>query len=169
MGTFGSLIFVSGYGTWNSHLTNDGIKSICWVHHLKLEYLWVSSTHRKVAYKSRGLCATFQLFATVRLLFKYQASGAAFISEGGLYAKSRVCKTRKSGLVHVKWKWNLTLRLFQNYFKSNRAFGMRKAVGFSPASTTPGRFFKLRLLYECGLCASWVRRKCSFYRVECGF
>ena len=31
----------------------------------------------------------------VRLLFKY-----------ALYAKSWVCKTRKSGLAHVKWKWN---------------------------------------------------------------
>ena len=33
----------------------------------------------------------------VRLLF-----------EGGLYAKSWVCKTRKSGLAHVESKWNLT-------------------------------------------------------------
>ena len=40
---------------------------------------------------------------------------------------------------------------------------MEIAVGFSPTSTTPGRFFELRLLYECGLCATRVRRKCGFY------
>ena len=40
---------------------------------------------------------------------------------------------------------------------------MRKAAEFNPTSTTQGCFFKLRLLFECGLCATWVRRKCGFY------
>ena len=40
---------------------------------------------------------------------------------------------------------------------------MRRAVGFSPTLTTLGGFFELRLLYECGLCATWVQRKCGFW------
>ena len=47
--------------------------------------------YRKVVYKSRGLCAIFQLFGAasipVRLLF-----------EGGLYAMFWVCKTRENSL-----------------------------------------------------------------------
>ena len=68
----------------------------------------------------------------VRLLF-----------EGGLYGQSWVCKTRKSGLAHVKWKWNVTLRLFHNYFKCKQTFGTWKAVGFSPTSRARGRIFEL--------------------------
>ena len=84
------------------------------------EYDAHSSAFRKVVYKSRGLSAIFQFFGAasiqVRLLF-----------EGGLYAKSWVCKTRKSGLAHVKWKWNLTPWLFQNYLKRKQTFGMQKS------------------------------------------
>ena len=98
---------------------------------------------------------------------KLQLLGAASIQlrllfESGLYAKSWVCKIRKSGLAKVKWKWNLTLRLFQISFECKQTFGMRRAVAVSPTLTTLGGFFELRLLYECGLCATWVRRKCGF-------
>ena len=55
----------------------------------------------KSCIKAAALYAIFQLFGAasiqVRLSF-----------EGGLYVKSRIFKTRKSGLAHVKWKWNLT-------------------------------------------------------------
>ena len=107
-------------------------------------------------YKSRSLCAI-----SWRL-------GAASIQgqltfEDGLHAKSRVCTTRKSGLAHVKWKWNLTLRLSQNYFKCKQTFGMRKAVGFSPTSKTPGCFFRaaasIRVWLKCNLSSE----KVSFY------
>ena len=117
-------------------------------------------------YKSCGFCAIFQLFgvASIRLRLLF---------EGGLYAKSRVFKTRKSGFAHVKWKWNLTLRLFQNYFNFKQTVGMWKAVWFRPTSTTPGPFLqaaasvrvrlmcslsskKMRLLFECGF-------QCGFY------
>ena len=124
--------------------------------------------YRKVVYKSRGLYALFQLFGAssiqVRLLFK-----------GGLYAKSWVCKSRKSGLAHVKWKWNLTLWLFHNYFKCKQTLGMRKAVRFSPTSTTQGRFFSscgfyrsaANVQFEFGGSAASIRVqlliKCGFY------
>ena len=39
---------------------------------------------------------------------------------------------------------------------------MRKAVGFSHRWHWAA-FFKLRLLFKCGLCATCVRRKCGFY------
>ena len=115
----------------------------------------------KVVYKSRCLCAIFQLFGAasiqVWLLF-----------EGGLYAKSWVCKTRKSGLAHVKWKWNLTLRLSQIYFKCKLAFFMHKVVGFSPTWTTLGRFFRaaasIRVQLMCNLSSEKVR-----LLIKCGF
>ena len=117
---------------------------------------YTTPPYHKAVYKSHGLCAIFQLFGAasirVRLLF-----------EVGWYAKSRVFKTHKSSLAHVKWEWNLALRLFQNYFNCKQTVGMRKAVGFRPTSTTPGPFFELRLLFECGLSATWVRRKWGFY------
>ena len=55
--------------------------------------------------------ANFQLFgaASIQVWLLFQVR---LLFEGGLYAKSWVCKTRKSGLAHVKWKWNLTWRLF---------------------------------------------------------
>ena len=126
--------------------------------------------YRKVVYKSRGLCAVSQL------------SGAASIQvrlllEGDLCAKSWVCKTRKSGLAHAKWQWNLTWRLFYNYFKCKQTFGMRKEVWFSPTSTTIGRFFQaaasIRVRLMCNLRPEKVRLlfwvqllikiKCAFY------
>ena len=120
----------------------------------------VQNFYRKVVYKSRGSMCNFSTF------WCSFYSSAAFIW-GGLYAKSWVCKTRKSGLQHKKWKWNLTLRFVPHYFKCKQTFGMRKAGGVSPTSTTLGRFFsaaasirvrlmcnlsseKLRLLFECG-------------------
>ena len=51
--------------------------------------------------------------------------------------KSWVCKTHNSGLPHVKWRWNLTLRLFHNYFKCKQTYGMRKAVGLIKAGPPP--------------------------------
>ena len=66
-----------------------------------------TTKYRKV-YKGRGLCAVFPLCGAasiqVRLLF-----------EGGLYAKFWVCKSRKSGLAHVKMKRDITIapKLFQ--------------------------------------------------------
>ena len=59
--------------------------------------------------------------------------------------------------------------------KKKKALGMRKAVGFSPTSTTLGRFLlSCGPLFECALCASWVRKKCSFcirvrLLIKCGF
>ena len=112
--------------------------------------------YRKVVYESRGLCAIFQLFGAasiqVRLLF-----------EGGLHAKSRVYKTRKSGLAHVKWKWNLTLRLLQYNHKCKQIFTCEKWQDFVIQQRPQATFFELRLLFECSLCATKVRRKCSFY------
>ena len=65
--------------------------------------------HRTVVYKSRGLCAIFQLFGAasiqVWLLF-----------EGGSYEKCWVCKTGKSSLARVKRKWAfiaIVRKLFQ--------------------------------------------------------
>ena len=119
----------------------------------------VNYLYRKVVYKSRGLCAIFEHFGAasiqLRLLF-----------EGGLYAKSWVCKTRKSGLAHVKWKQNLTLRLFHNYFKCKQTFGMRNAVGFSPTSTTLRRCFRaaasIRVQLLCNLSSEKVLFECGF-------
>ena len=88
----------------------------------------------------------------VRLLF-----------EGGWYAKSRVFKSHKSSLAHVKWKWNLALRLFQNYFNCKQTVGMRRRWDFVLHRQHQVPFFELRLLFECGLSATWVRRKCGFY------
>ena len=116
----------------------------------------------KVVYKSLGLCATFQLSGVASVLVR-------LLFQGGLYAKSWVCKTRKSGLANVKWKWNLTLRLFQIYFKCEQTFGMRKAVGFSPTSRTLGRFFRaaafMRVWLMCNLSSEKLRLliKCGFY------
>ena len=76
--------------------------------------------------------------------------------------------TRKSGLAHVKWKWNLTLWWFQIYFKCKLTFCSRKVAGFSPTSTTQGRFFRaaasIRLRFMCNLSSEKVRLlfECSF-------
>ena len=55
--------------------------------------------------------------------------------EDGLYAKSWVCKTRKSGLAHANesktWHWDCS-----TIISNVKTFDMRKAVGFSPTSTT---------------------------------
>ena len=81
-----------------------------------------------------------------------------------LICKVLSLQNRKSSPEHVKWKWNLTLRLFHNYFKCKQTFGMQKAAGFSPTSTTLSRFFELWLLFESGWCATWVRRiLCGLY------
>ena len=133
--------FVRNYGFFLTKLTNE---------------MSNFPVYRKVVYKSRGFCALFQLFGAasiqVRLLF-----------EGGFYAKSRVCKTRKHGLANVKWKWNLTLRLFQIYFKYKQTFGMWKAVHLVLHQGNWAAFFWAEVLYESGLSGTWVRRKCGFY------
>ena len=41
--------------------------------------------------------------------------------------------------------------------------GMRKAVGFSPTSTTIDRFFRAAASIRVRLMCNWVRRKCGFY------
>ena len=94
-------------------------------------------------------------------------SSAAFIW-GWLICKILSLQTCKSGLAHVKWKWNFTLRLFKNYFQCKQTFGMRK-VWFSSTLTTQDRFFRaaasIRVRLMCSLSSEKVRLliKCGFY------
>ena len=116
----------------------------------------LQTEYHKVVYKSRRVCAIFQLF------------GAASIQvwlffEGGFYAMFWVCKTGKSGPEHEKWKCNLTLRVLQNYSKREQTFWQaKKMVGFSSTSTTWPTFHELWLLFKCGLSATGARRKYGF-------
>ena len=122
-----------------------------------------SSVERPTLFRHRELV----LRTTVKSCIKAAAYVQFFNFWCGFYAKSWVCKTRKSCLAHVKWKWNLTLRLFQTYFKCKQTFGMRKAVGFSSTSTTC-RFLRaaasIRVRLMCNLSSEKVR-----FLFECGF
>ena len=112
--------------------------------------------YRKVVYKSRGLCAIFQPF------FGEASIQVPLLLEGDLCAKSWVCKTRKSGLAHVKWQWNLTWRLFPNISNVNKHLACEKRYDLVLHRRQLATFFKLRLLFECDLCATCVLRKCGF-------
>ena len=93
---------------------------------------------------------------------------AFFFSKGGLYAIFWVCKTRKSNLAHVQWKCNLTLWMLQNS-NVNKHFGIRRAVGFSPTSTTlsclfqAAAFIQVQLICNLSLENVWLLIKCGFY------
>ena len=110
------------------------------------------SDYCKVVYKSRSLCAIFRLF-WVRLLFKRSFYLRTAYMQNAEFVKS------------VKAVWHLyneseTWHSDHSKITSNvnKNLACKKAVGICPTSTTLG----LRLLYECGLCATWVRRKCGF-------
>ena len=60
-------------------------------------------------------------------------------------------------------KEKLGIAIVPKPFQCKQTFDTRKAVGFGATSTTLGRSFELRLLFECGLCAFWGWRKCGFY------
>ena len=86
---------------------------------LFLKYPEEKEKKGKVMYKSCGLCAIFQLFGA-----------ASFSSSAAFFLAWHICKVPTlqnpwRGLVHEKWKWNLTLRLFQIYFKCKLTFCMR--------------------------------------------
>ena len=100
--------------------------------------------------------------------------------QGGLHARCSASKTRKSGLAHVQWRCNIVnVTIFvSNVNKSWSAQSIWHVKGVawecSPAKTTlschfqlpaasPSLKFKLQLMFECDLCATWVWRKCSFY------
>ena len=93
----------------------------------------------------------FQLL--VRLLFKC-----------GFYLRAANMQNPESAkpVKAVKCTCIMTLWWFQNHFNVIKHLACEKR-GFSSISTTLGRFFKPRLLYECGLCVTWVRGKCSLY------
>ena len=85
--------------TWMSLCPSTGI-TVPLAHALQLWREGMNSITREILHTGKS-CIKATASIQVWLLF-----------EGGLYAKSWNCKTRKSSLAHVKWKWNLTLRLF---------------------------------------------------------
>ena len=121
----------------------------------------------EIVYKSRGLCAIFQLFgpASIQVLLLFESGICNLLS----------LQNPKSGLAHVKMKEKLDIQYLQNYFKCKQAFGIRKAVGFSPKSTTLDSVFqatvsiRVRLIrqLELGESAASIRVrlliKCGFY------
>ena len=83
--------------------------------------------------------------------------------EGGLYAKSWVCKTHKSGLEHVNESETWHCDCSKSISNANKHLASEKWKDLVLHLWHKAVFFELRLLFECGLCATWVRRKCGFY------
>ena len=104
--------------------------------------------YRKVVYESRGICAIFQLFSAASIQVR-------------LFSKAAYVQFSVWHMQNESETWHC--ECYKHISNVNKHSGKRKTVGFSPTSTTIGRFFELRLLFECGSCATWVWRKCGFY------
>ena len=66
-------------------------------------------------------------------------------------------------VLNMRKERNLTLRVQQFISNVNKHFGKRSTVEVSPTSTNWATFYKLWLLLEFGLCATWARSKCRFH------
>ena len=110
-------------------------------------------------------CVQFFNFL-VQLLSKCGFFFFFFFFEGGFYAKFWVRKACESSLAHCDMYSESETWLCEFHkivSKGNKHFGRKKRSNLALLGRYWAAIFKLQFLFECGLSATWVWRKCGSY------